>query len=311
MPRRVRRRATTSAQGATSERGAPVGRLIDVGARRLFCRVVGEGAPSVVFLPGAGAMGLDFFSLQERAATRARTLVYDRAGTGWSDDVALPRPLGEVADELRTLLAAAGLSSPYLLVGHSLGGAIARHFAQRFPTEVCGLVLVDPAHEDGPAHYPPEVRAMSDAADAAPLPELPAELLEVWHQALESKYARFPAHVREPLVAQHLARARTGLEEGRDVERLVYAPLRGAGPTPDVPLVVLTAMGTEQSPTQFLPVALQRALNDGKRLVHLALAASVPRGEERSLPNAVHTWVCLEHEDEVLRAIDDVSGRRQ
>src|SRR5262249_3915388 len=37
---------------------------------------------------------------------------------------------------------------PYLLVGHSLGGLYARHYAQRFPDEVAALLLLDPAHED-------------------------------------------------------------------------------------------------------------------------------------------------------------------
>ncbi len=285
------------------------GRLVTVGATRLFTRVRGSGDAVVVFVPGAGAMGLDFYGLQERMSAHATTLVYDRAGTGWSDDVPLPRSLGAVTQELHALLRALSLPAPYLLVGHSLGGAIARHFAQLFPGDVRALLLVDPAHEDGPAHYPPEVRAMSDAADDAPLPELPTELLTLWKVAMAEKLSRIPTDVREALVAQHMVRARTGLEEGRHVERLVYAELRAAPPTPDVPLLVLTAMGTEEGPTQFLPVPIQRALNDGKRIVHRALAASVPRGEERALPEAVHTWVCTEQEDDVARAIDELLAR--
>ena len=38
--------------------------------------------------------------------------------------------------------------SPYLLVGHSLGGLYARHYATRFPGEVAALLVLDPAHED-------------------------------------------------------------------------------------------------------------------------------------------------------------------
>ena len=81
-------------------------------------------------------------------------MLYDRAGTGWSDRVELPRSSAEVTDELRNLLRAAGVPAPYLLVGHSLGGLYARHYAQRFPGEVAGLLLLDPAHEDYNAYMP-------------------------------------------------------------------------------------------------------------------------------------------------------------
>jgi len=40
------------------------------------------------------------------------------------------------------------VSAPYLLVGHSLGGAYVQRYAQRFPDEAAGLLLLDPAHED-------------------------------------------------------------------------------------------------------------------------------------------------------------------
>jgi pimeloyl-ACP methyl ester carboxylesterase len=53
-----------------------------------------------------------------------------------------------MARELHDLLAAAGISPPYVLVGHSLGGVIARQFAARYPADVAGMVLIDSSHED-------------------------------------------------------------------------------------------------------------------------------------------------------------------
>ncbi|WP_310715980.1 alpha/beta fold hydrolase [Streptomyces lydicus] len=52
-----------------------------------------------------------------------------RAGTGWSSPAALPRTATEVVDELRALLRAAAVPGPFVLVGHSLGGAYARNYA--------------------------------------------------------------------------------------------------------------------------------------------------------------------------------------
>jgi pimeloyl-ACP methyl ester carboxylesterase len=75
-------------------------------------------------------------------AAITRTCAYDRAGRGRSD----PRGLHTVADatdDLRELLAAAGESPPFVVVGHSLGEVYARVFVDRYRDEVAGLVLVD------------------------------------------------------------------------------------------------------------------------------------------------------------------------
>src|SRR5271168_1923897 len=105
-----------------SNTSPPIGRLVEVLGRRLACHRLGEGGPTVVFLPGAGLVGLDFLNVQEAASAHATCVTYDRGGTGWSDPVALPRTAAAVAEELRALLVAMELPPPYLLVGHSLGG---------------------------------------------------------------------------------------------------------------------------------------------------------------------------------------------
>lgn len=104
-------------------------------------------APSVVFLPGAGLVGLDFLNIHDRISAVTTSVLYDRAGTGWSDPVSLPRSAAAVAGELRALLRAADVPPPYLLVGHSLGGAYARRYAQRHPDEVAGVLFLEPFYE--------------------------------------------------------------------------------------------------------------------------------------------------------------------
>lgn len=50
--------------------------------------------------------------------------------------------------DLHAGLKAAGLASPYVLVGHSLGGFDVRLYAYDHPREVAGLLLLDPPTED-------------------------------------------------------------------------------------------------------------------------------------------------------------------
>jgi pimeloyl-ACP methyl ester carboxylesterase len=119
----------------------------------------------VVFLPGGGAVGLDYLNVQQQAAKLTTSVLYDRAGTGWSDRVELPRTSAQVTDELRELLLAADVPAPYLLVGHSLGGLYARHYAQRFPDQVAALLLLGPAHEDYSAYMPQPLVDQWDAWD--------------------------------------------------------------------------------------------------------------------------------------------------
>ncbi|MBM7788136.1 alpha/beta fold hydrolase [Tenggerimyces flavus] len=94
-----------------------IGQRYDTNGRQLWLHRSGAGTPSVVFVPGGGLVGLDFLQVQERAAERTTSVIYDRAGTGWSDAVSLPRSAADVAGELHALLAAANVPAPYVLVG--------------------------------------------------------------------------------------------------------------------------------------------------------------------------------------------------
>jgi pimeloyl-ACP methyl ester carboxylesterase len=50
--------------------------------------------------------------------------------------------------EFRALLQAAGVAPPFVVVGHSFGGMLARIFATEYPTDVVGMVLVDSSSEE-------------------------------------------------------------------------------------------------------------------------------------------------------------------
>ena len=101
----------------------------------------------MVIEQGAGSPSPLWWPIQEKIAAFARVCTYDRAGYLWSEPVRRARSVGDRAEELHLLLANADLPGPYLLVGHSYGGLIARDFALRYPTETVGLVLVDTPDE--------------------------------------------------------------------------------------------------------------------------------------------------------------------
>jgi pimeloyl-ACP methyl ester carboxylesterase len=127
---------------------APPGKLIDVGGHRLHINCTGKGNPTIVMEAGAGDFSFDWSFVQPEVARFARVCTYDRAGYAWSEAGPTPRTMQQIVYELHTGLNNAGIKSPYVLVGHSLGGLIVRVFVNQYPKEVAGMVLVDSSHED-------------------------------------------------------------------------------------------------------------------------------------------------------------------
>ncbi len=129
------------------------GRLVDIGGgRRLYLLEKGQGGPSVVFESGFAATSLNWLHVQCAVAQYAHTVSYDRSGLGWSDASASERTPKQIAKELRTMLRAAGIDPPYVLVGHSFGGLVMRRYALDYPEEAIAVVLIDPMRTD---EWPP------------------------------------------------------------------------------------------------------------------------------------------------------------
>jgi len=121
---------------------------VDIGGRKLNLFCAGDGAPTVVF-EAPGAFGAwNWFNVHGKVAAQTRACVYDRAGYGFSDQSGRPADSKNAVEDLHTLLAAAQVPGPYLLVGSSYGAMHAQLYAYRYPAEVVGLVLVDGESED-------------------------------------------------------------------------------------------------------------------------------------------------------------------
>ena len=120
--------------------------LVDVGGYRLHLNCRGEGSPMVVLEYGLQGSYLDWYAVEPEIARFTRVCIYDRAGYGWSDPSPRPRIPSVMAEELHTLLHAAGEKPPFILTAHSYGSFPAVMFAHLYPSEVSGLVLADGLH---------------------------------------------------------------------------------------------------------------------------------------------------------------------
>ena len=124
------------------------GRMMDIDGCRLHVQTAGHGEPSVVLESGLGGMSSAWGWIQPETAKFCRVFSYDRGGLGWSGPDSVPKSANLNAHRLRTLLLHSCVPPPYLLVGHSMGGLFIRVFADLYPSEVAGMVLLDAVHPD-------------------------------------------------------------------------------------------------------------------------------------------------------------------
>ena len=149
------------AEAAFTRRHPAPGRLVDVGGRRLhiLCKGAGPG-PTVIIEQGAASPSVIWWPIQNQVSAYARVCTYDRAGYQWSDPGPAGQSLTDRAADLHRLLKAADVRGPYILVAHSYGGLISRVFAQDYPSDVAGMVLVD-TPEEGVIYRPSFSRYVS------------------------------------------------------------------------------------------------------------------------------------------------------
>jgi pimeloyl-ACP methyl ester carboxylesterase len=247
---------------------AQPGKMIDMGGRRLHIVEAGTGAATVVFESGLGEDVTTWDNVQPQVAGFARTVTYDRAGIGESDPPTQPTTLSGMAADLHALLHRANISSPYILVGHSLGGMLVQVFAHAYPKEVAGLVLVDPESgrllERLHAHMTPEGWAARQKALDEAMPKMPPPVQAEMNTLLKSNHA--------------------------DEEVL---------PLPDVPVILLS--GSKKNP-EFPGNPLEQDL---KLELHKELLAKIHNGKHVLAPNSRH-YIQNDQPQLVIDAVHDI-----
>ncbi len=126
----------------------PSGKLIDIGGYKLHLNESGNGNIAVICDAGLSGTSLGWSLVQREVSKFSRVCSYDRAGYSWSDPSPLERTCENIAGELHALLKKANIPGPYILVGHSFGGANMLMFADLYPDNILGVILVDSVHED-------------------------------------------------------------------------------------------------------------------------------------------------------------------
>jgi len=158
-------RAQTASQTASAVAAeGDFAALVDIGGRSLYLECRGSGSPTVILEAGFRSRA-DYWTDDLIQPDAPRTMVfsgvaaftcvcaYDRPGTttffdgvlqpSRSDPATMPRTALDSVHDLHALLQAAKVPRPYVFVGHSYGGMLARLYASTYPGEIVGLVLVD------------------------------------------------------------------------------------------------------------------------------------------------------------------------
>jgi pimeloyl-ACP methyl ester carboxylesterase len=302
---------------------SPPGRLIDLGGHRLHVHCTGRGRPTVVIETGLGDFSFDWILVQHRLESTLRVCTYDRGGYAWSDPGPQPRTFDQLNLELHDALARAGERGPFVLVGHSFGGGPVRTFAQRYPTEVAGLVLVDIVSEQQyipmgrhagrigddakgraiPA--PHEAMAASRAPAAVSASARPSTARAA--AAIEAPYDRLPAREQR---LHAWAAAQSSIEAAEDSQRewsaeyfARWAATSQKGILGALPLIVLTREHGGYGDDLVMPaLTLERTRLDAQR----ALAELSSAGTQRLVPSGHNMH--LEVPDAVAQAIRDVAA---
>ena len=316
-----------------------IGKSFDLKNGEIWTSVEGKGGPTVVFISGAGTVGLDYYELQLKVSKESTSFIYDRMGIGYSSSCILPRTSKLVIDELHELLEIAQLPKPFIIVGHSLGGLYARHFATTFQKDVLGLVLLDPAHEDYNRYMPDELNKLRKIRiDSKPKPPkiynssglllkiasnslgrrilgivpLVRKYQKIYRKLFSEELKNWPVEIKGKLINDHesIQWLLSGSRETAHVDDL-YEEIRNAKVIPNIPTTILCSMEIDD----FRRVVLAGETDEliikeieGKNRLYQEYLSSLTEGKLIELKSG-HVNMPFRYADTIASAIKEMQNR--
>jgi pimeloyl-ACP methyl ester carboxylesterase len=123
-------------------------RYADIDGQKFRIKEFGAGNLTVIFESGMSDSLEAWGALPDTIALFTHVFLYDRADIGKSDSSRQKRTIPNMVSELKSILKYENINPPYIFVGHSMGGYIARYFSSQYPDNVKGVLLFDPAPEE-------------------------------------------------------------------------------------------------------------------------------------------------------------------
>lgn len=141
------------AHWSAEQKAPPLGRMVDAGGERLHVVDLGprdSAKPPLLLIHGASVNLRDMkMALGDRLAQDRRVILIDRPGRGYSTRGGDGWRLAAQAELIHAAVEAAGVERP-VVVGQSLGGAVALRYALDYQDDVGGLVVLAPVSHEWP-----------------------------------------------------------------------------------------------------------------------------------------------------------------
>ncbi|MEZ4710142.1 MAG: alpha/beta hydrolase [Caldilineaceae bacterium] len=291
----------------------PPGTMVDVGGYRLHIFCEGSGSPTVIMESGMGDSSLIWALVRPESVKTTRTCVYDRAGFGWSDPSPQLRTAATIVEELHTLLVNGDIAGPYVLVGHSIGGAYIRLYAHNYPESVVGMVLVDSSHEEQSARLPAAIVQLGQQGTAEQQRELALYKPLARMGLLALAHTWLPANPMLPLATQETEQALIAdpkyldtlfAEQNSAESNLAEVAAAKVTTVGNIPLIVLSA-GKHELPGSAIPPESVEEMAQVWQQLQAELAALSPQGQQVAVAESGH-YIHLEQPQVVIAAIDEV-----